>query len=224
MVDGVHFGAHTCVVALGIDRDGRTHPLALVEGATENATLVRALLVDLGERGLDVTRPLLVVIDGARALRSAVVDVFDRPLIQRCQEYKIRNVQDRLPVAQRSVVEQRMRRAYQEPGSVGAEAQLEALARELQRTDPSAAASLREGLEETLTVVALGLPPMLRRTLRSTNPIESMISICRDHSRNVTCPARRSCLRPHAGWRTDSRPSRPRRRPNAARNCATSPR
>ena len=81
MVDGVHFGAHTCVVALGIDRDGRTHPLALVEGATENATLVRALLVDLGERGLDVTRPLLVVIDGARALRSAVVDVFDRPLI-----------------------------------------------------------------------------------------------------------------------------------------------
>ncbi len=125
------FGAHTCVVALGIDRDGRTHPLALVEGATENATLVRALLVDLGERGLDVTRPLLVVIDGARALRSAVVDVFDRPLIQRCQEYKIRNVQDRLPVAQRSVVEQRMRRTYQEPGSVGAEAQLEALAREL---------------------------------------------------------------------------------------------
>ena len=85
MVDGVHFGEHTCVVALGIDIDGIKHPLALVEGSTENATLVTELIVGLRERGLDVTRPILAVLDGSKALRRAVVDVFDRPVIGRCQ-------------------------------------------------------------------------------------------------------------------------------------------
>src|SRR5689334_14566472 len=94
MVDGVHFGEHTCVVALGIDIDGTKHPLALVEGSTENATLVTDLLVDLRERGLDVTRPMLVGLDGAKALRKAVVDVLDHPVIQRCQLHKVRIVKD----------------------------------------------------------------------------------------------------------------------------------
>ena len=85
MVDGVHFGEHTCVVALGIDIDGTKHPLSLVEGSTENATLVTELIVGLRERGLDVTRPILAVLDGSKALRRAVVDVFDRPVIGRCQ-------------------------------------------------------------------------------------------------------------------------------------------
>src|SRR5687767_15741930 len=85
MVDGVHFGEHTCVVALGIDIDGAKHPLSLVEGSTENATLVTELIVGLRERGLDVTRPILAVLDGSKALRRAVVDVFDRPVIARCQ-------------------------------------------------------------------------------------------------------------------------------------------
>jgi putative transposase len=185
MVDGVHFAEHCCVVALGIDIDGVKHPLSLVDGSTENATLVTDLLVGLRERGLDVTRPILVVIDGSKALRRAVVDVFDHPVIQRCQLHKIRNVQDRLPKTLRSVVAKRMRAAYHAETALAAQAQLESLAGELDRTHPGAAASLREGLEDTLTVLRLDVPPTLARTLRSTNCVESMIEICRDHSRNV---------------------------------------
>jgi transposase-like protein len=185
MVDGVHFAEHCCVVALGIDIDGVKHPLSLVEGSTENATLVSDLLVGLRERGLDVTCPILVVIDGSKALRRAVGDVFDHPVIARCQLHKIRNVQDRLPKKLRSVVAKRMRAAYHAETALGAQAQLEILAGELDHTHPGAAASLREGLEETLTVLRLGVPPTLARTLRSTNCVESMIEICRDHSRNV---------------------------------------
>jgi transposase-like protein len=185
MVDGVHFGAHTCVVALGIGIDGTKHPLSLVEGSTENATLVTDLLVGLRQRGLDVTKPILVVIDGSKALRRAVLDVFDRPVLGRCQLHKIRNVQDRLPAKLRQVVATRMRRAYHAESAVAAEAELSALAAELDRTHPGAAASLREGMAETLTVLRLTMPPTLARTFRSTNAIESMISICRAHASNV---------------------------------------
>jgi putative transposase len=185
MIDGVHFGESCCVVALGIDADGAKRPLALVEGATENASVVTDLLVGLRDRGLNVTRPLLVGIDGAKALRKAVVDVFDHPVIQRCQLHKIRNVQDRLPERLRGPVGKKMRTAYHADSALEAEAQLGALARELDKTHPGAAASLREGMSETLTVQRLGVPPTLARTLRSTNAIESMISICRNHARNV---------------------------------------
>ncbi len=185
MVDGVHFGEHTCVVALGIAIDGTKHPLALVEGSTENATLARELLVGLRERGLDTTRPVLCVIDGAKALRRAVTDIFDHPVIARCQQHKVRNVRDRLPQRLGGPVERRMRAAYHAASALDAQAQLEALARELGKTHPGAAASLREGMAETLTVLRLGVPPTLARTLRSTNPIESMIAICREHAGNV---------------------------------------
>jgi putative transposase len=185
MVDGVHFGESCCVVALGIDAEGVKHPLALVEGATENATVVTDLLTGLRDRGLDVTRPILVGIDGAKALRKAVVDVFDHPVIQSCQLHKIRNVQDRLPQRLRGSVGTKMRAGYHADSALEGEAALTALARELDKTHPSAAASLREGMAETLTVLRLGVPPTLARTLRSTNAIESMISICRDHARNV---------------------------------------
>ncbi len=185
MVDGVNFAEHCCVVALGIGSDGRKHPLALEEGSTENATLVRDLLSGLRERGLDVTRPLLVVIDGSKALRRAVLDVFDQPVIQRCQLHKLRNVKDKLPERLRGTVERRMRQAYHADSALDAEAQLLALAHELDKTHPGAAASLREGLGETLTVIRLDVPPTLARTLRSTNPVESMLSICREHAKNV---------------------------------------
>jgi transposase-like protein len=185
MIDGVHFGEHTCVVALGIGIDGTKHPLSLVEGSTENATLVTDLIVGLRERGLDVTRPILVVLDGSKALRRAVLDVFDRPVLGRCQLHKIRNVEDKLPQKMRSVVAARMRRAYHADSALAAEAELCALAAELDRTHPGAAASLREGMPETLTVLRLNLPPTLARTFRSTNAIESMISICRTHASNV---------------------------------------
>ncbi len=185
MVDGVYFAEHCCVVALGIGSDGRKHPLALEEGSTENATLVRDLLSGLRERGLDVTRPLLVVIDGSKALRRAVLDVFDQPVIQRCQLHKLRNVKDKLPERLRRTVGRRMRQAYHADSALDAEAQLLALAHELDKTHPGAAASLREGLGETLTVIRLDVPPTLARTLRSTNPVESMLSICREHAKNV---------------------------------------
>jgi putative transposase len=185
MVDGVHFGEHTCVVALGITIDGTKVPLAIEEGSTENATLARSLIVGLRERGLDVTKPVLAVLDGSAALRRAVRDVFDHAVIARCQQHKIRNVRDRLPETLRTLVEQRMRKAYHAESALAAQAQLEALAAELDKTHPGAAASLREGLPETLTVLRLGVPPTLARTLRSTNPIESMIEICREHAKNV---------------------------------------
>ena len=185
MIDGVHFAESCCVVAVGIDIEGTKHPLALVEGSTENATLVCGLLVDLRERGLDVTRPMLVGIDGSKALRTAVLDVLDHPVIQRCQLHKIRNVKDHLPQRLRSSVGRRMTDAYHAASALEAEAALLALAKELDRTHPGAAASVREGLHETLTVLRLGVPPTLARTLRSTNTIESMISVCREHSANV---------------------------------------
>ena len=185
MIDGVHFADHLCVVALGIGIDGTKHPLAVVEGSTENTTLVRGLLVGLRDRGLDVTQPILAVLDGAKALSVAVKEVFDHPVIGRCQLHKIRNVQDHLPEKLRSLVGQRMRQAYHADSALAAQALLEKLAAELDKTHPGAAASLREGMAETLTVLRLGVPPTLARTLRSTNAVESMISISRDHSRNV---------------------------------------
>ncbi len=185
MIDGVHFGEHTCVVALGIGIDGTKHPLAVEEGSTENATLATGLVTGLRDRGLDVTRPILAVLDGAKALTRAVKDVFDKPLIQRCQQHKIKNVRDKLPERLRAVAERRMRQAYHAESALKAEGLLTELAAELGKTHPGAAASLREGMAETLTILRLGVPPTLARTLRSTNPIESMIEICREHSKNV---------------------------------------
>jgi putative transposase len=185
MIDGVHFAQHLCVVALGIAIDGTKHPLALVEGDTENATVVKRLLVDLRERGLDVTRPTLFVTDGAKALPPAIRAVFDHPVLARCEEHKIRNVRSHLPKDVGPLVERRMRRAYHNPDPLVGQGDLEALAKELDRSHPGAAASLREGLAETFTIGRLGVPPTLARTLRSTNAIESMIEICRDHSANV---------------------------------------
>ena len=126
-----------------------------------------------------------MVIDGSKALRRGVLEMFDHPVIARCQLHKIRNVQDRLPKKVRSVVGKRMRAAYHAESALTAQAQLEALPGELERTHPGAVACLREGLAETLTVLRLGVPPTLARTLRSTNSIESMIEICREHFGNV---------------------------------------
>jgi len=185
MVDGVHFAESCCVVALGIAADGTKVPLGVVEGATENATVVTDLLVGLRERGVDATRPILVVIDGSKALALAVQAIFERPAIQRCQLHKVRNVESKLPKALAALVAKKMRSAYRDPDPLSAQANLEQLARDLDKAHPGAAASLREGLAETLTVGRLGVPPTLARTLRSSNAVESMIEICRDHATNV---------------------------------------
>jgi transposase-like protein len=185
MIDGVHFADHLRVVALGIGVDGTKHPLGLAEGDTENTTVVRDLLADLRDRGLNTTRPILCVLDGAKALSAAVKAVFDHPVIQRCQLHKIRNVESKLPDRLASTVATKMRAAYHNPDALAAEATLQDVARQLATNHPGAAASLHEGLSETLTVTRLGVPPTLARTLRSTNAVESMIEICRDHSTNV---------------------------------------
>jgi transposase-like protein len=185
------------VVALGID--SVKHPLGVEEGSTENAAVVTDLIAGLRDRGLDTGKPVLAVIDGSKALARAVKDVFAKPVIHRCQQHKIRNVTDKLPERLKSVTEKRMRHAYHAGSALKAEGELEALARELGKTHPGAAASLREGMAETLTVLRLGVPPTLARTLRSTNTIESMIEICREHSKNV----KRSAQADHACGNVD---------------------
>jgi transposase-like protein len=185
LLDGVYFAEHLCLVAMGIGIDGKKHPLGIVEGSSENTAVVTELLTGLRERGLDVSRPLLVVIDGAKALAAGVRAVFERPVIQRCQLHKIRNVEARLPKALANTIAKKMRSIYHYDEALQAEAELEEIARQLAKSHPGAAGSLREGLTETLTVMRLKVPPTLARTLRSTNAIESMLEICRDHSTNV---------------------------------------
>jgi putative transposase len=134
LIDGAHFVEHVCVVALGIGVDSIKCPLALVEGDTEKTAVVTDLLVGLRERGLDTTRPILVVVDGAKALPAAVVRMFDHQVVARCQIHKLRNVTDRLPDRLASTVAMRMCRAYYAESALAAEAQLEAVAKELDRT------------------------------------------------------------------------------------------
>ena len=186
MLDGVGLKDHTCVVALGITTDGVKLPLGLWEGSTENKTVTTELLTNLVHRGLDVEQGVLVVIDGAKALRAAVGDVLGtRTPVQRCQIHKQRNVLDHLPERDRDLVKRRLRRAWAESDYERALEQLTTLAGELERPHPGAAASLREGMAETLTVTRLGVKGKLKKTLASTNPCESMIECVRRSSRNV---------------------------------------
>src|SRR5215208_5811167 len=186
MLDGIQLKGRCCVVCLGIDCDGVKHPLGLWDGSTENATVATTLLANLVERGLDVEQGVLVVLDGAKALRKAVRDVFgsDTP-VQRCVRHKERNVLGHLPERDRPPVRRRLRMAWALDDHDRALDQLRVLACELDRSHPGAAASLREGLEETLTVTRLGVRGRLKRTLASTNPCESMIETVRRISRNV---------------------------------------
>jgi transposase-like protein len=186
MIDGVHFGEHVVLAAVGVDERGGKQVLGLREGATENAAAVKALLADLVERGLDTNRSLLIVIDGAKALHKAVVEVFGRrALIQRCREHKKRNVTDALPERLRAAVRSTMSQAYATRDAGRAQRLLGNLARRLEDQHPGAAASLREGLEETLTVMRLGLPENLERVLSSTNLIENLFSRVREIGRRV---------------------------------------
>ncbi|MCL1897272.1 MAG: IS256 family transposase [Micrococcales bacterium] len=185
MIDGIRFGDHLCLVALGIDCDGVKHPLSIWRGASENKTVVMNLLTDLRERGLDTARPVLVVVDGGKALTAGVREVFNQVMIQRCQVHKIRNVTDHLPKKMRPGVAKRMRDAYQLDSVIEAETVLEDLAKQLDQTHLAASGSLREGLAETLVVVELQVHRLLRRTLASTNPIEALNSMARRTCKQV---------------------------------------
>jgi transposase-like protein len=185
MIDGLELQGRTNVVALGITTEGVKLPLGLWEGSTENATVATALLSDLVERGLDPEQGILFVIDGAKALRKAIRTVFGQAPVQRCVRHKERNVADHLPERERPAIQQRLRRAWALDDHDRALNQLRLLAGELERAYPGAAGSLREGMEETLTLTRLGVRGNLKRTLESTNPCESMLEIVRRTQRNV---------------------------------------
>jgi putative transposase len=186
MLDGLEIAERTHVVALGITTDGVKIPLGLWEGSTENATLARALLADLVDRGLDPGQAILFVIDGGKALRRAIKDVFgEHALVHRCHRHKERNVTDLLPERDRDQVRARIRAAWSLTNPLLAEQRLQLLASELDRTWPDAAGSLREGMHDTLTLMRLGITGQLATTLCSTNPCESMIEIVRYTQRNV---------------------------------------
>ena len=184
MVDGIELAGATHVVALGISADGTKVPLSLREGSTENATVATGLLSDLTDRGLRLHEEQLSVLDGAKALRKAVRDVAGvRAPVQRCQRHKERNVVDHLP--ERAWLRAKLRKAWADPDHATALSSLRALAGQLAKVHPDAAGSLPEGPEETLTLARLGVSGALKRTLCSTNPIESMISTVRRTQRNV---------------------------------------
>jgi putative transposase len=186
ILDGVHVGEHCLIVALGIAADGQKHALGLWEGSTENATLCQSLLANLQSRGLRTDRSLLVILDGSKALRKAVRDLFgDVALVQRCQVHKMRNILDHLPERQRTWAKAILQRAYRSADVPTARRLLLDLARRLENEHPSAADSVREGLDETLTVLSLNLPDTLRRSLTTTNAAESLISRTRHVKRNV---------------------------------------
>jgi putative transposase len=186
MIDGIHFRDRVILLALGIDAQGDKHVLGLREGSTEATRVVVSLLSDLVERGLDAQRMRLWVIDGGKALRKAIVQTFGAcALLQRCQEHKRRNVLEHLPEDMHAGVKRALKDAWSASDAELARKQLGRLASALQARHPGAAASLREGLEETLTVQALGITGALYRTLRTTNPIENLNGSVAHYSRNV---------------------------------------
>jgi len=174
-IDGLHFREHVVLVALGLDVEGQKHILGIREGATENEAACTGMLSDLVVRGLRPDRTRLFVLDGAKGLRRSVTNVFgDRALVQRCQFHKVRNVVNHLPEYMHPSVRATLRQAYKSDDWQRATRLLQNLARRLEDQWPSAASSVREGLEETLTVSRLKLPRTLGRSLSTTNPLESV--------------------------------------------------
>jgi len=187
-IDGVEFKGQHLVVALGVHNDGQKKVLGMRQGATENAVVVSALLSDLAARGVNFAEPRLYVVDGAKALVKAVREHAGKAaLVQRCQLHKRRNVVGHLSEEYREDVDRRLAAAYRMTSTPAARRALEQLHRELQELNPSAARSLAEGLEETLTVNRLPLEGWLRRMLATTNPIESTFSVVETVCRRVKC-------------------------------------
>ena len=186
-IDGIHMDADmTLVAAVGVDGNGDKHPLGAVEGATENAATVQALIDNLIERGLDPVVPRLFIVDGAKALSKAIRASFGRDVaIQRCQIHKARNIMERLPKSTHPQVRRVLRQAWEMDDADRAEQLLRNLARRLEKDWRGVSASILEGLDEMLTVTRLGLPPELRRSLACTNIIENVMGTVRRVCRNV---------------------------------------
>jgi putative transposase len=179
-IDGIEFKRQMLVVALGLDKKGKKHILGLWQGATENSTVCTNLLDEIERRGLDMGGDYLFVLDGSKSLRTSVARKFGKDvLVQRCQQHKRKNVREHLPPEHQEVIDARIRAAYNMADYDKAKESIDLTVRYLERLNPSAAASLREGIEETLTVHKLGVTGLLRKTLSTTNPIESCFSITR---------------------------------------------
>jgi transposase-like protein len=186
MIDGKAFRDHCMLIAIGLDCAGKKHVLGVREGSTESSGVVKALLTGLVERGLTNEKPVLFVIDGSKALAKGIREVYGKlAFIQRCQEHKRRNILDHLPDHKHAHVSRVLRQAWEAKSVSVAERQLRQLARALATEHPGAAASLREGLEETLTIIGLGVSGALYRTLRTTNPIENLNGSVATFIRNV---------------------------------------
>jgi transposase-like protein len=187
MLDGMVFDKVTIIAAMGITAAGHKKMLGIAEGGSENSEVVKGLLADLIERGIDPSAKRLYVLDGSKALHKAVVDTFGKNAeIQRCQVHKKRNVLEHLPDSEKANASIALTNAYREFEYDEARSALEKLADSLQFRYPNAAASLREGLEETLTVHKLGVPGLLRQTLSNTNPLESANGVCAGMIRKVS--------------------------------------
>ena len=191
-IDGLHVGDHVLMAAIGVDGNGDKHVLAVVEGATENTVVVQALIDNLLARGLDPTLPRLFIVDGAKALSKAIRNTFGvAAAIQRCQVHKGRNIIERLPQHLHASVKKALRQAWDQDDANKAERLLRNLVRRLEHEEPGVSGSILEGLEEILTVIRLGLPHELRRSLACTNIVENALGTVPSHPQRQTLETRR---------------------------------
>ena len=184
-IDGYEIGGEIMVVALGVDEKGVKIALSMRQGGTENENVISSLFDDMENRGLQKVRPILFVIDGSKAIHAAITKRFENYFIQRCREHKKRNIIDHAPVAMREEVKSRIEEAYAERDYDKACLQMESLERWAKKINPDIAGSIREGLDETLTIIKLEVTPLLYKTLYSTNPIESLNSTFERFTRRV---------------------------------------
>jgi transposase-like protein len=184
-IDGYEIGGDIMVVALGIDENGVKMALSMRQGGSENAEVIKSMFDDMENRGLQKDRPILFVIDGSKAIHAAITKRFDKYFIQRCREHKKRNILDHAPVAMKDEVERRIEEVYAERDYEKARSLMDSLARWAEKINPDMVGSIREGMEETLTVIRLDVPPFLYKTVYSTNPIESLNSSLERFSHRV---------------------------------------
>ena len=175
-IDGYEIGGDMMIIALGVNENGVKKALSMRQGGTENAGIINSMFDDMENRGLQKERPVLFVIDGAKAIYSAITKRFDNCFIQRCREHKKRNIIDHAPEKMKVEVERRLNAAYAEQDYEKALALLNSFAKWADNINPDMGRSVREGMEETLTVIKLGVSPYLYKTVYSTNPIESLNS------------------------------------------------
>jgi transposase-like protein len=184
-IDGYEIGGDCMVIALGVDENGVKKALSIRQGGTENAGVINSMFEEMEKRGLQKERPILFVVDGSKAIHSAITKRFDNCFIQRCREHKKRNIIDHAPVAMKDEVEKRINEVYAEMDYEKARIMMISFASWADKINPDMGRSVREGMEETLTIIRLGVSPYLYKSVYSTNPIESLNSSLERFSHRV---------------------------------------